>query len=102
MALPRLKFEGDKACVMCANCKQNKQVTARTKPARTRLEHIFDWIMASIRSQGYRDGYLCIKCQKKLGIDTSGIRARCKRVLTPQLFEARRNVQITVKEGVDE
>jgi hypothetical protein len=97
MPLPKLQFnEHGKGCLTCANCKKVRELAAAPGPAQTRLEHIFEWVMASIRSQGYRDGYLCRKCEKKHGVDTSDIRARCKKVLTPQLFEARRNVKITV------
>jgi hypothetical protein len=93
--IPKLQFEDNKACINCSNCKQKKQVTANSKVAQTRLEHLFDWVLASIRTQGYNKGYLCRKCEKKFGINTKDVRALCRKYLTPQYFEARKNVKVT-------
>jgi len=97
MAVPRLKFDDKgEACITCANCKRKHQLARASAPARTRLEHIFDWVTASIRSQGYKDGFLCRHCEKRLGIDTSEVRRLCRKHLTPQYFEARKNFHVTV------
>src|SRR6478609_4946216 len=87
---PRLKFEDGKACLVCANCKLEKQLVSNNQ---IRLEHIFDFITASIRSQGYQAGYLCLKCEKKLNINTRIVRKWCKKYLTVEYF-SHRNVKV--------
>jgi hypothetical protein len=91
-----LKFECGVATVSCAHCNKNVRIEAKSVVAQTRLDHIFDIVMASIRTQGYHKGYLCRKCEPSQNVSTKKIRARCKRYFTPALFESRKGVQIKV------
>ena len=83
-----------KAEVVCQECGKVHEVTTKTALGRTRLEHIFDFVIASLRSQGYKNGYLCRKCEKKHGIDTGETRAICKKLFTPQFFAGRQGITV--------
>ncbi len=97
MPLPKLEFNGlNTASITCTCCKRVKAVTAKTEIAKKRLENIFEWVMAAIRSQGYHEGYICPKCEKTKEISTKDVKAWCKKYLTLEHFESRKNVRVIV------
>lgn len=78
--------------IACSCCKAVKRFKAKDETDARRWDHTFDWIIASIRAQGWNDGYLCKKCAKSKKIDYSDTRARCKKYLTRSYFLARRGM----------
>jgi len=93
----KLTFNGlDTAMVTCTCCKHVNAVTAQDEISKTRLEHVFDLVLASIRSQGYEDGYLCPKCEKIMGVDTSAVKSWCQKNFTKEYFYQNRNVKLVI------
>lgn len=93
--LVKLNFHESKANVVCTCCKKVKNLVANSKAEQTRLIHIFDFLTASLRSQGYYDGYICHKCEKSFNVSTRDVRKFCKNKLTSRFFRERENVHVS-------
>jgi hypothetical protein len=91
-----LKFVDGKSNVTCTCCKAKTDVEAKDVIAERRFDHVYDLLVASARTQGYNDGYLCRNCAKVKGIRYDLVDKIAKNHFTRAYFEARRDVKVVV------
>lgn len=83
-----------KMTLTCTCCKQKKQITAKDDVDERRFDHIYDLMVASIRTQGYQDGYLCRSCAKSKGIRFDLVDDLARNYMTRKFFESRKHYKV--------
>lgn len=96
--IPKLIFNGNKAQIVCTCCKSVKDMEAKTNVEKTRYDYIFDLLLASMRTQGYHEGYVCRKCEKTVDVNTKHLRSILRKRFTLELFEEKKDVRVITGE----